>query len=98
SLAYPRKLGSVALGDKVSGHPAVRAKPCREARLQGHNSPSRALGLCCLHFDMPARKIDFAPIQALNLRVTESSKRADRNHRNHIRSNTVCGFSQRPEF
>ena len=70
SRAHMSKLASCTCGNHAARHSAVRLKPCREAWLYRHNSSACTLCLCRLYLDVSAREIDFAPIQSLNLSLT----------------------------
>ena len=59
---HPTELAPCAPRNDRPCHPAKRLQPGREIQLYRNDSPSGALGLGCLHFDVSTRKIDFAPV------------------------------------
>src|SRR5215469_3746563 len=73
-------------GNNMTCRSAVSPEPRRQIRQYRHDSAACALCLCCLYFDMSACKIDFVPIESLNLRVPESGERANCEHWQDISS------------
>src|SRR5262249_5335460 len=94
----PIKLFTRAHRRETAFHPGVRTKPCGKVRLHGDNPASRAFRFCRLHFDMPARQVDLAPLQTFDFSVTKPRERAEREHWKHVRANSVCGLQDPAQF
>src|SRR5262245_16560851 len=85
-FAYTLDLAACGFGNNAACRSAVRPEPCRQIRQYRNDSPPCALCFCRFHFDVSARKIDFAPVQALNFSVPESRERANGEHWQDISS------------
>src|SRR5215813_2253442 len=85
SFVHTSKLATRAHWNDTAIHFRVRPQPRREIRLDWNDSPTRAFRFCRLHFDMFSRQIDFAPVEALNLRLSQSCESANGEHWDNVR-------------
>ena len=74
------QLSARAVWRYLARQTAVRAQPRRKIRLYRDRPPSRALCLCCFHFDVSTREIDFVPLQSFYLGIAQPRKRANGEH------------------
>ena len=79
-LAHPVNAAPVSNWQERTAHPAEWPEPRRKVRLNRHDSSPCALRLRRLYLDVPARLVDFRPIQSLDLRISQSRKSANRQH------------------
>ena len=98
SLTDTSKLASCACRNHAACHSAVGLEPCCEIWLYRNDSSPCALCLCRLYLDVSAREIDFVPVQALNLSLTQSGECAYGNHRKDIGVDALCRLQHGAQF
>src|SRR5262245_59849783 len=79
-------------------HSAIGSEPCSRIRQYGNDSASGALSFCRFHFNVSTGEIDFAPVEALNLRLSQSCESANGEHRKNVLPNAACRFQQTAQF